>query len=101
MFRLMYGRKFLRGDAQPGLEFEVLHLLALQRFEMLLMLFVDAARRGFETLPETGAAHAFIIQPAGRFIVDQDCLPCTQSTRNGDPLLLPAGQRQRMDNNER
>ena len=45
-------RELLGRGAKLGFEFEIADLLALQRLEMLLMLFVDAARRGLETLPE-------------------------------------------------
>ena len=48
--------QLLGGGAKLRLEFEVLDLLALERFEMLLMLFVDTARRRLEALPE----HLFI-----------------------------------------
>ena len=46
------GGQLLGGHAQFGLQPEVLHLFGLQRLEVLLVLLVDAARRGLEALPE-------------------------------------------------
>ena len=46
------GHQLLGRHAEPLLQFEVVHLLGLQRLEVLLVLLVDAARGLLEALPE-------------------------------------------------